>query len=606
MTINCIKKLLLLSGAMLISLALSAQASFTVDVPRVVGSDENFRLVFIAEGEPSSFNPPQLKDFDVLAGPSTSTMTSTQIINGKRTDSYQVSYTYILQARSVGTFSIPSASAVIGGKTYHTNPVSVEVVKGDANNSGNSSGATSQKSSGTISSDDIFMKMSVSKGKVVKGESLLATLKLYTKVPIGGFENVKFPTFNGFWSQEVDTPSNIEFTRETVNGKIYNAAVLRRYMLIPQQTGNLVIDPSEMTCLVQVRASSGGSRSMFDDFFDSYQTIKRKITAPSIHVNVSPLPSGAPASFAGGVGEFQLSARLTKDTINANEAVSLEVSVSGSGNLNLVEAPKITFPADFEVYDTKINDNTSKSGRGTSGTKVFEYPLIPRGAGVFELGPVVFSYFDIGAKKYKTLTSEKLTLRVGQAVEGSENSSASLPMGVNKQSVKSIGSDVRYIRSGLSGLVRGNSFFFGSVTFFALIVLIAASYILMDKFLSKRIERNRDIAGVKNRRANKVARARLKNAESLMKQNLYSAFFEELHRAILGYCSDKLNLSLADLSREKIASSLEEKSVSKEHSEELLALIEVCEYARYAPDQDKPEMGQNYQRAIKLISDLEV
>ncbi|AGY53330.1 Aerotolerance-Related Exported Protein [Bacteroidales bacterium CF] len=577
-----------------------------MDVPRVVGSDENFRLVFIAEGEPSSFNPPQLKDFDVLAGPSTSTMTSTQIINGKRTDSYQVSYTYILQARSVGTFSIPSASAVIGGKTYHTNPVSVEVVKGDANNSGNSSGATSQKSSGTISSDDIFMKMSVSKGKVVKGESLLATLKLYTKVPIGGFENVKFPTFNGFWSQEVDTPSNIEFTRETVNGKIYNAAVLRRYMLIPQQTGNLVIDPSEMTCLVQVRASSGGSRSMFDDFFDSYQTIKRKITAPSIHVNVSPLPSGAPASFAGGVGEFQLSARLTKDTINANEAVSLEVSVSGSGNLNLVEAPKITFPADFEVYDTKINDNTSKSGRGTSGTKVFEYPLIPRGAGVFELGPVVFSYFDIGAKKYKTLTSEKLTLRVGQAVEGSENSSASLPMGVNKQSVKSIGSDVRYIRSGLSGLVRGNSFFFGSVTFFALIVLIAASYILMDKFLSKRIERNRDIAGVKNRRANKVARARLKNAESLMKQNLYSAFFEELHRAILGYCSDKLNLSLADLSREKIASSLEEKSVSKEHSEELLALIEVCEYARYAPDQDKPEMGQNYQRAIKLISDLEV
>jgi hypothetical protein len=591
---------------MLISLAISAQASFTVDVPRVVGLDENFRLVFTAGGEPSSFTPPQLKDFDVLAGPSTSTMTSTQIINGKRADSYQVSYTYILQAKSVGTFSIPAASAVIGGKTYHSNPVSVEVVKGDAHNSGNASGSSSNKGSTTISSDDIFMKMSVSKGRVVKGESLLATLKLYTKVPIGGFENVKFPTFNGFWSQEVDTPSNIEFTRETINGKIYNAAVLRRYMLIPQQTGNLVIDPSEMTCLVQMRASSGGSRSMFDDFFDSYQTIKRKITAPSIHVSVSPLPSGAPASFAGGVGEFQLSAKLTKDTINANEAVSLEVSISGSGNLNLVEAPKITFPADFEVYDTKISDNTSKSGRGTSGTKVFEYPLIPRGAGVFELGPVEFSYYDIGAKKYKTLTSEKLTLRVGQAVEGSENSSASLPMGVNKQSVKSIGNDVRYIRSGLSGLVRGNSFFFGSVTFFALIVLIIASYFLIDKFLSKRIERNRDIAGVKNRRANKVARARLKNAETLMKQNLYSAFFEELHRAILGYCSDKLNLSLADLSREKIASSLEEKSVSKEHSEELLALIEVCEYARYAPDQDKPEMGENYQRAIKLISDLEV
>ncbi|HRT84421.1 MAG TPA: BatD family protein [Bacteroidales bacterium] len=606
MEVNLSKKIILLLGALLMSIAVWAQAAFTVDVPKVVGLDENFRLVFTATGEPSNFNPPEFKDFDVLAGPSTSTMTSTQIINGKRTDSYQVSYTFILQPKSTGTFSIPSASVTIGGRVYHTNPVSIEVVKGEGSSASAPLGNATSSSGTSISSDDIFMKMSVSKGKVVKGETLVATLKLYTKVPLAGFENVKFPSFNGFWSQEIDTPSNIEFTRESVNGKIYNAAVLRRYLLIPQQTGNLIIDPSEMTCLVQVRVSSGVSRSIFDDFFDSYQVVKKRVKAPSIQVNVAPLPAGAPASFAGGVGDFKMSVKLTRDSVNANEAVSLIVSISGSGNLNLIDAPKIEFPADFEVYDTKISDNTSGPGAGNSGTKVFEYPVIPRGAGVFEIGPVEFSYYDISAHKYKTLNSGKLILRVGQAVEGTASSVASLPMGINKQSVKSIGNDVRYIRTGVSGLARANHFFFGSFPFFVFFILIVIAYFAMDRFLSKRIERNRDIAGVKNRRALKVARARLNVAESLMKQNLYSAFFEELHRAILGYCSDKLNLSMAELSRENIAESLQAKSVSKEHIDELISLIDTCEYARFAPDQDKPEMSSNYKRAIKLISELEV
>jgi len=607
MEVNLSKRIMLLFGALLMSIAVWAQAAFTVDVPKVVGLDENFRLVFTATGEPSNFNPPEIKDFDVLAGPSTSTMNSTQIINGKRTDSYQVSYTYILQPKSTGTFSIPAASVTIGGRVYHTNPVSIEVVKGEGSSTSAPSGNAAAPSGTSISSDDIFMKMSVSKGRVVKGETLVATLKLYTKVPIAGFENVKFPSFNGFWSQEIDTPSNIEFTRESVNGKIYNAAVLRRYLLIPQQTGNLIIDQSEMTCLVQVKVSSGVSRSIFDDFFDSYQVVKKRVKAPSLQVNVSPLPSGAPASFAGGVGDFKMSVKLTKDSVNANEAVSLIVSISGSGNLNLIDAPKVEFPADFEVYDTKVSDNASgQGGVKNSGTKVFEYPVIPRGAGVFEIGPVEFSYYDISTQKYKTLNSGKLILRVGQAVEGTDSSVASLPMGINKQSVKSIGNDVRYIRTGVSGFTRANHFFFGSFLFFVFLILIVTAYFAMDKFLSKRIERNRNIAGVKNRRALKVARARLNAAESLMKQNLYSAFFEELHRAILGYCSDKLNLSMAELSRENIAESLEAKSVSKGHIDELISLIDTCEYARFAPDQDKPEMSSNYKRAIKLISELEV
>lgn len=599
------KRVMLLLSSLIIVLSGAAQSVFTVDAPRVVGLDESFRLIFTASAEPSSFNPPTFAGFDVLAGPSSSTMSSTQIINGKRTESFQVSYTYVLQPKSLGKFTISSASVVIGGKGYTSEPFTIEVVKGEG--SGSSGTNESSQATENISSDDIFMRMSTSKSRVVKGEHLIATLKIYTKVPIAGFENVKFPTFNGFWSQEVDTPSNIEFVRESVNGKIYNAAVLRRYMLLPQQTGSLTIDPSEMICQIQIKSpASSSQRSIFDDFFDSFQTVRKRITAPSVRVYVDPLPAGAPPAFAGGVGDFRMSAKLNRDSVNANEAVSLIVTISGTGNINLIEAPKIEFPADFEVYDTKITDKSSKTGRGASGSKEFEYPLIPRGSGQFTLGPVQFSYYDISKRKYISLTSEPLTLGVGKDTGGGTISSSSLSLGVNKQAVRSIGSDIRYIKTGSSKFKRDNHFFFGSVSFFALLAMIIALYFVLNKYLSKRIERNRDVAGAKNRRANKVARARLKTAESMLKQKQYSRFYEELHRALLGYCSDKLNLPLSDLSRDNIAGSLTEKSVKPEFIQELLSLIEACEYARYAPDPGGIEMDNNYMRAIKLISDLEV
>jgi hypothetical protein len=605
MIVMNLKRVMLLLGSLVISMACMAQGAFTVDAPRVVELDESFRLVFTANSEPTSFNPPVFSGFDVLAGPSASTMSSTQIINGKRTESFQVSYTYVLQPKSVGKFTIPSASVVIGGKGYTSNPITIEVVKGDGSAAGNSE--RSAQATGSVSSDDIFMRMSISKGRVVKGESLVATLKIYTKVPIAGFENVKFPTFNGFWSQEIETPSNIEFVRESVNGKIYDAAVLRRYMLVPQQTGSLTIEPSEMICLIQIKSpTGGGQRSVFDDFFESYQTVKKRITAPGIHIMVDALPAGAPATFAGGVGDFQMSAKLTRDTVSANEAVSLIVTISGTGNINLIDAPKIEFPADFEVYDVKISDKSNKTNKGASGIKEFEFPIIPRGSGHFVLGPVKFSYYDISSKNYITLSSGDLTLKVGKDKGGNSGMSSSLSLGVNKQAVKSLTNDIRYIHTGLSHLKRGNQFFVASFTFYALLVLMISLYFVTNRFLSKRIERNRDIAGVKNRRANKVARARLKTAESFLKQKLYTGFYEELHRAILGYCSDKLALPLSDLSREKIAESLTKKSVKPDLIQELLSLIEACEYARYAPDPGGVEMDKNYSRAIRLISDLEV
>ena len=589
---------ILFTLAIVFSGTLLSGQSLTVDVPRVVEVNEDFQLAFSISGDVTSFSEPEITDFRVLAGPSSSSFIYTEVINGRRTDVKKNSFIYVLLSGEEGKFTIPSASVVVDGKTYTSSPVTIEVVKASAN-------TTEQTGPANLSNEDMFLSMSVNKSRVVKGESLILTIKLYTKVPIARFEDVRFPSFNGFWSQEIDTPQNIEFVRENVNGVIYNSGLIRRYMLVPQQNGTLNIDPAEMICLAQVRSTSGGPRSIIDSFFDTPQTIRKRVSSSALRVTVDPLPAGAPASFGGGVGEFKMEARLTRDTLNANEALSMVVDISGSGNISLLEAPKINFPADFEAYDVKTTSNSSSTS--TSGSKRFEYPLIPRSSGQFRIPAAEFSYYDVSKKQYVTLRSKEFEVNVGLDGSGGFSSSqGSLPMGVNRQAVRSISDDIRYIDARSTGLKRGNQFFIASATYLIVLGLIVVLFFIAEKLLSKRIERNRDIAGTKNRRANKVARGRLKNAESLLKQELYTGFYEELHRALLGYISDKLNLSIADLSKDNIHDELVKKNVTEGHIEDLLFLLDQCEYARYAPDPGGGEMDKNYTKAIMLISEMEL
>jgi len=579
-----------------------AQTTFSAQAPRVVEVGETFRLVFTTNGEPSSFDPPSITGLDVLAGPTSSTMSSIQDINGKRTESFQVSYTYILQAHSEGKFTVPAASVVVDGKSYSSSAVTIEVVK---TNSGKVQDPNEQESA-TVTNNDIFMKISISKGSVVVGEYFTATIKLYTKVPVAGFEDVRFPSFNGFWSQEIGSAQNIDFVRENVDGKIYNSALLKKYILLPQQSGTLTIDAAELVCQVQIRAGKSASRSIFDDFFDSYQTVRKRVSSRPVTVKVDPLPLGAPASFKGAVGSFTMKGRLLTDSINANEALSLIIDINGTGNINLIEAPKPEFPASFECYDTKITDNTNKESGGVSGNKQFEYPLIARAPGDYSIAPVLFTYYDITKKQYITLSTKEFVVKVGNATGINASSNNGLSLGVTRQAVRSITDDIRYIQTGRLSLKRGNVFFFASATYFVVLALIIFFFVLLEKFLSKRVQRNRDIAGVRNRRANKVAKARLKTAGQLLKEGLYSSFYEELHRAILGYTSDKLNLSLSDMSRDKIEESLILRNVKEDNIHQLLSLIEQCEYARYAPDPGGDNMDKNYSKALDLISSMEL
>lgn len=596
---------------------MSAQNVIRVEAPDVVAVNEQFNVTFIIEGEksPSDFQWSSGDDFQLVWGPQKGSSSSIQIINGKRSSSHQTTFTYILIPKATGTFQLPAATALLSGDRISSTQASIQVVSDGASssqssgqNGGKSSGGgqTSSTGSGEISSNDLFMRLSLSRTEVVIGEPITATLKIYQRANVVGFENAKFPTFNGFWSQETYVPNNIEFKRESLDDKIYNTAVLRTYVLIPQQSGAITIDPAELVCLVNIRTAPSTSNSLFDSFFqDEYRTIRKRVTTPAVKVKVNPLPAGQPASFGGGVGNFGISARLTTDNLKTHDAASLIITVSGRGNVALLEEPKVNFPPDFEVYDTKTTENTDKSNGGTSGSKSFEYPFIPRSHGDFTIDPVEYSYYDVNAGKYVTLRTEPLHVKVVKGKGGDSTPVTTVNSGVERKDVKSLADDIRFIFTGKPGLSGSGSFFVGSVFFWillALMILGATSvYLAFRKVAAMRA----DVAGTKNRRATKMAQKRLKLAGEYLDKNLYTAFYEELHKALIGFVSDKLNMDMSEISKDNIASALTEGGVSEEQTKAFTDLLDACEFARYSPDGGNEAMRSHYDAALKVISSID-
>ena len=604
------RKILFVLLAVFSVLTASAQTSIKVQAPNLVGVNEQFNVTFIISGDnaPSEFRWEPGNDFQLVWGPQRGSSSSTSYVNGKRTHSSQTTYTYILMPKSIGRFQLAAAEATVKGQKLVSSRETVEVVADGAQGQGQGQGgqAAQQGSrqsdaaqTGTVSADDLFMRLTFSKRSVMMGEPVTATLKLYQRVNIGGFEDAKFPTFNGFWSQEVQAPSQINFHRENIGDKIYNAAVLRSWNLIPQKSGDITVDPAELVCLVNVRTQRRPTGSIFDDFFqDDYQTIRKRVTTLPMTLHVTPLPAGAPASFGGGVGTFKMSAALTRDSLLTHDAASLRVTVTGSGNVSLLEAPKVAFPPDFEVYDVKTSD--------VPGGKVFEYPFIPRSHGEFTLGPVEYSYFDLSSRKYVTLHSQPLTVRVGKGADtGAASSGGQLVPGVNRKDVRDLGSDIRFISTKPGTLSPVGYFFVGSAGFWVLtvllIVLAAALYFLLRGLAARRA----DVVGNKNRGATKQARKRLAQAGTFLKGNLYTAFYEELHRALLGFVSDKLNMDAAEMSKENIAARLAENGAGEALAAEFTGLLDACEFARYAPDAGHEAMNTHYEQAVSVISAID-
>jgi len=598
------KRLFITVIAGLAALIASAQDVIRVEAPNVVAADEQFNVTFIIEGEnsPSGFTWDSGSDFQVLWGPQSGRSMSTQIINGKRTTSSQTTYTYVLRPTGTGKFNIPTATAKVKGKEIRSESKTIEVAAAGAASSRpqTQQGSASRSQQTGVADEDIFMTLELSRTNVVVGEPITATLKLYQRVNVAGFENVSFPDFNGFWSQEIEAPTNIEFSREVYEGQIYNSALLRKFILIPQQQGAVKINPAEMVCLVNIRVASAGN-SIFDGFFDDYRTIRKRVATKPLTVNVSPLPAGAPASFGGGVGTFEISAKLSKDTLKTHEAGSLLVTVTGKGNVSLLEAPKVSFPPDMEVYDTKVSDRIDKGG--LNGVRYYEFPFIPRSYGDFVIEPIKYSYYDVNTKRYVTLETPAIPLTVER---GNETDGGGVVIsGPSQKDVRTLGSDIRFISTKAPGLASKGAFFVGSLSFWIITVLLFVVAAICWVAFRKLAARRADVVGTKTRKATKMALKRLQLAGTFLKQNLYTAFYEELHKALIGFISDKLNMPMAEQSKERMAEALKERNVNETLVAKFISLIDACEFARYSPDAGHDAMAAHYDEAVEIISSMD-
>lgn len=585
----------------------SQNIQFTASAPKVVAVGENFRLTYSINAKGANLSSPSIKDFNIISGPNQSSSSSISIINGQMTQNVSYSYTYFLNATKEGKFTIEPASIEVEGKEYKSNPINIEVIKGQANshhqqqyNNNNNQQNTQPNSSNDISTEDLFVRVNVDKNNLYVGEHLVATIKVYTKLDLAGIESMKFPSYTGFWSQDIETPAQISLQRENYNGQIYNVGIIKKSILYPQQSGELNISPFELNCVVRQRVQSR-QRGFFDDFFGSYQNISKKLLSPKVTVNVKGLPENKHSSFKGAVGNLNMESSIDKTEAKTNDAITIKVKISGNGNLKLIDSPKFNFPPDFETYDPKVTENISNKESGSSGSKTFEYLIIPRHPGNYRIAPVEFTYFDTKSKEYKTLSTDEFNLSIGKG----EGQSSTVMSSFSKEDVKYLGSDIRYIKTKNIKINKDNGYIKNSIYFILAYPILLFGFIFLVILRRKQIKENSNLALVKNKKANKMAKKRLKKASVFLKQNDKEKFYDEILKAIWGYLSDKLLIPVADLSKDRALSELSKFNIELEIIEKLDKLIQDCEFARYFPSKEEGHMENIYLDTINIISNLD-
>ncbi|MGM0530547.1 MAG: BatD family protein [Bacteroidota bacterium] len=580
---------------------------FTAEAPEVVKVGQQFRLTYTINKEAKDFRSPDLRHFTVLAGPSTSSSTNVSVVNGKMTKNYQLQFTYILQADETGEFTIPPTTVKVDGETYESDVVQIEVIDENDSSANQKSKQADQQQSNSQSEDvepsdeDLFVKVLVSKTNVYREEPVVATIKLYSKLDISGLENVDFPDFEDFYKQEIETQPLRQLEKENVNGEIYGTGVLKKYLLFPQKTGSITIKPFEVDCIVQQKVE-GESRSPFQDFFGSHKNVRKSIESEPVQINVKSLPGDEPNSFTGGVGSFKMEASLDKHSVQTNEGVTLNIDISGKGNLKVLEPPKMDFPPDLEVYDPKVSDDITVSESGANGTKTIEYLIIPRYAGNYRIPSIDMSYFDPNTGSFNRMQTQPMTLNVA---EGEGDTATDFLSTYSKQDLNIIDSDIRYIQTKNFDYKKRGEFLFGSGEFYAVYAGGIAVFFVVLFIRRKKIKENADVAMIKNRKANKFARRRLKMALKYLKAGEEDKFYEETLKALWGYLGDKLGISVAELSRDKAKEILSEKQIPESLTDQFLELIDNCEFARYAPSGGMEQMDELYNHSISVISRLQ-
>ncbi len=587
----------------------------TAEGPDVVVKGQQFQIAYTVNSQKvKEFRAPEFNGFEELYGPSRSTSMNMSSINGKMTTTHTITWTYMLQATKEGTFTIPAATVKADDEMYSSNTLTIKVLPPDQNSQsqsgsqGGKQGASRASTGGKITDSDLFMNVTASKTTLFEQEALLLTYKVYTLVNLVALDN-PMPDFQGFHSQEVDLPQRKSFSMEHYKGRNYNTLTWRQYVLFPQKSGELEIPSMSFDSTIEQMVENQNS---FDDpfgldaFFNGSRTVqvKKTLVTPAMKIHVKELPAGKPTSFSGAVGDFSISSSISTQQLKANEALTVKLVISGVGNIKLVNAPEIHFPADFDAYDPKTDNQMQLTNAGQSGNKTVEYLAIPRHPGDFTIPGVEFTYFDVKTSQYKTLTTESYDIHVEKG-EGSGNADAAIANFTNKEDLKLLGSDIRYIKVGEVDLSPKGDCFFGTLTYWLWYVIPLVLLVVVLTYYRKQALENANVTRVKTKKANKVATKRMKNAEKLMHSGDNAAFYDEVLKALWGYMGDKLSIPVSQLSKDNIEEKLAARNVGDVLIREFIDTLNECEFARYAPGSQSEAMDKVYTSAVDVIGNLE-
>jgi hypothetical protein len=583
-----------------------AAVRFYASAPATVSVGDQFRLSFtITSSNVENFRAPAIKGFDVLMGPSRSEQSSTEIINGHMTSSSSITFTYILMATAAGSYSIGGATATINGQHAQSNGVHIRVVAGHAS-SGASGGGRSHSAGGSVSrvssGASVFVTGTLNKTMVHEQEAVVLTYRIYTGEANLRFDNVTLPDFKGFHSQEIQMPANAKWAPANYKGRHYLSTIYRQFVLFPQQSGHLRIGSARFDAVV---AKMKQSADPFDAFFNGGSNIiniKKTLVSPALDINVVALPT-RPANFSGGVGAFTMSASINKNKVKTNDAITMHIVISGTGNLKLISNPVIHFPDNFETYDPKVKENSQLTAAGVTGNKTIDYLLIPRDAGKFTIPSAMLTYFDNRTNSYRVLRTAPFNVDVEK---GAGDASQDIQNFTNKQDLKVLGEDIRYIKLNDVTLQPKGSSLFGSFAYWLWYILPGIAFIIFLILYHQQIVDNANVAKMRNKKANKVVNKRLKYAGKLLAENKKEAFYDELLKALWGYTSDKLSIPVSQLSKDNVEENMRNHGVSEDLIKGFLDTLNECEFARFAPGGGETKaMDKVYSSCLNIMSQME-
>lgn len=588
---------------------------FQAQAPKQVIIGRPFQLTYSVNQRAKDLRAPEFEGFDLLAGPYTAQSRSTNIINGQRTSTFTQTYTYTLMAQKEGSFTIGPATIVVDKERYNSNGVRITVLPEDNNGQGQQGNGRQPSTEERVaqanatSSENIFVRTIVTKTRVCEQEALTLTYKLYfAGVDVAQLtNNTKLPDFTGFLRQDIDLGER-QTELEHYNGRNYQTFTLYQTLLYPQHSGDIEIEPARFEAVLRVQ-TRGQVRSVFDDFFGSYTNVTKALTAPAQTIHVEALPAGKPKTYSGGVGKFTMTSSLSQSEVNANDAITLKIDIKGNGNMKLLKTPAVDWPEGFETYDPKVSNNYKTTASGMSGTKSIEYLAIPRAGGDYTIPALQFTYYDTEEHAYKTLQTEEYSLHVHRTAGSEQEGNASVQSynQVQREEIRELGTDIRYIHSGELQPVRHSALdklTFGSLAMWMWLLIPTLLAIIILLLLHKQIRENSDMARVRYKKANKVAQKRLKTAKKCMEAGENSRFYEEIEKAAWTYLSDRLSIPTADLSKDNISEILRHKGVSEILIGEVKEVLQKAEFARYAPSA-AGRTQDLYEAATKMIDDLE-